>query len=251
MFVFVLLYGPILVSATSSFFSIERGSINWNTFGVSAYVKLANNASILSAVTNTLLVGTISVVLSAALGTGLALYYAYGNARGRDVLQFLIFLPFLMPPIVTGLSLLIFFREIDVPRSLITVTVGHVLFVLAIAYRILLTRVQSMSRSLIEASYDLGATGWQTFIFVILPNLKSALIGAGALAFALSFDETMITVLLTGTENTLPVRLWAMMRTGFTPDINALVTVILCVTTMLCLGIGRYLMPNNLSGAEE
>jgi hypothetical protein len=80
--------------------------------------------------------------------------------------------------------------------------------------------------------------------------VKSALIGAGVLAFALSFDETMITILVTGTQNTLPLRLWAMMRLGFTPDINALVAIILALTTVLVLVAARYLIPKDFAGAE-
>jgi putative spermidine/putrescine transport system permease protein/spermidine/putrescine transport system permease protein len=86
---------------------------------------------------------------------------------------------------------------------------------------------------------------------VLLPNLKSAMLGAAVLAFALSFDETMITIMLTGTENTLPIRLWAMMRIGFTPDINALITIILVLTTVLCCLVGRQLMPKSVMTFDE
>ena len=118
----------------------------------------------------------------------------------RHLLQLIVFLPFLMPPIITGLSLLIFFRELDVPRSLATVIVGHTVFVLAIVYQIVLTRLQALRPSLIDASLDLGASRWQTFRFVLVPNLISAFISAAVLAFALSFDETLITLLVTGTQ---------------------------------------------------
>jgi putative spermidine/putrescine transport system permease protein/spermidine/putrescine transport system permease protein len=158
-------------------------------------------------------------------------------------MQLMIFLPFLMPPILTGLSLLIFFRQAHIERSLVTVVIGHTLFVLALVYRILLARLQALSPSLIEASLDLGASRLQTFRYVLLPHLASAVISAALLAFALSFDETLITLLVTGTQNTLPVRLWAMMRLGFTPDINALVTLILAGTTALCLLVAATLSP--------
>lgn len=115
------------------------------------------------------------------------------------------FLPYVLSPIVTELSLLIFFREAGVPRSLVTVTIGHTAFVLALVYQILLSRLQVLSPSLVEASYDLGASAAQTFHHV-LPYL--AIATAAVLAFALSFDETLITLLVTGTESTLPLRLW-------------------------------------------
>jgi ABC-type spermidine/putrescine transport system permease subunit II len=250
-FVFVILYGPIFVPIVSSFFVVKQGSVDWSQATFGAYVALAGNEGILTAVENTLIVGFSAVVLSLALGTLLAFYYQSGRSRAREFLQFVVFLPFLMPPIITGLSLLIYFREIDFARSLVTVVIGHTVFVLALVYRTILVRLQSLSRSLVEASYDLGASGWQTFRHVLLPNLASAMIGAAALAFALSFDETMITILVTGTDSTLPMRLWAMMRLGFTPDINALVAIVLALTTVLCLVAARHLMPRELAARAD
>jgi len=241
--VFVLLYGPIFVPIISSFFAVKMGAVDWQQPSVDAYIKLVENEGILIAVRNTLIVGASAVVCALALGTAAALYYHSGRSRDRAFLQLLIFLPFLMPPIITGLSLLIFFREIDFDRSLVTVIIGHTVFILALVFRTILVRLEALSASMFEASYDLGASGWQTFRYVILPNLASAMAGAGILAFALSFDETMITLLVTGSDNTLPIRLWAMMRLGFTPDINALVAIILALTTILCLMVARYLMP--------
>jgi ABC-type spermidine/putrescine transport system permease subunit II len=243
--VFVLLYGPLAVPILSSFFEISRGTVDWSRPSLSAYVALPANESVLAALGTTLTVGASAVVLSVAIGTGLALYCRSESAKWRGLLQFLIFLPFLMPPIITGLSLLVFFREADIERSILTMVVGHTVFVLALVYRTIATRLDSLSASLVEASLDLGASSWQTFRLVLLPNLRSAMTGAAILAFALSFDETMITLLVTGTSSTLPVRLWAMMRLGFTPDINALVALILLFTTVLCLLAVRFLMPSD------
>jgi putative spermidine/putrescine transport system permease protein/spermidine/putrescine transport system permease protein len=161
----------------------------------------------------------------------------------RHVLQFVVFLPFLMPPILTGLALLIFFRETDVPRSLATVVIGHTVFVLAIVYQIVLSRLQALKPSLIDASLDLGASRFQTFRYVLLPNLMSAFVSAGILAFALSFDETLITLLVTGTRNTLPMWLWSSMRLGFKPDINALVALILFFSAALAYIAMRVFRP--------
>ncbi|WP_256749988.1 ABC transporter permease [Mesorhizobium sp. Mes31] len=242
----VLLYSPLFVPIVSSFFTISHGDVDWSSPTLSTYVALAENHDILAALRTTLIVGVCTVVLSVVSGTLLALYY-HGRRSGRSVLQFIIFLPFLMPPIISGLALLIFFREIHLERSLLTVIIGHTVFVLAIVYRTVLTRLQSMSRTLVEASYDLGATGWQTFWRIILPNLSSAMVGGAILAFALSFDETMITILVTGTQSTLPVRLWAMMRLGFSPDINALVALILMFTVLLCVLAARFLIPRQVA----
>lgn len=242
----VLLYSPLFVPIFSSFFSVNHGSVDWSKPTLSAYQKLAGNNDILSALRTTLVVGVSTVILSVVTGTLLALY-VHGRGRGGGLLQFLVFLPFLMPPVISGLALLIFFREVGLDRSLVTVVIGHTVFVLAIVYRTVLTRLQSLSGTLLEASYDLGATRWQTFWRIILPNLSSAMIGGAILAFALSFDETMITILLTGTQSTLPVRLWAMMRLGFSPDINALVALILLFTVLLCVLAARFLLPRQVA----
>ena len=248
--VFVLLYGPIFIPIVTSFFNVKYGAVNWDQPSLDAYQKLTENEGILEAVQNTFIVGLSAVVLSLILGTIIALHCNSGQSRGRALLQFIVFLPFLMPPMITGLSLLIFFREVDIPRSMVTIIIGHTVFVLALVYRTILVRLQGIGASLVEASYDLGANAPQTFLYVLLPNLKSALIGAGVLAFALSFDETMITILVTGTQNTLPIRLWGMMRLGFTPDINALVAIILALTTGLVLVAARYLIPKEFAGHD-
>jgi len=242
----ILLYSPLFVPIVSSFFTVTRGTVDWSSLTVDAYRTLFNNNDILAALRTTLIVGLCTVVLSVVSGTLLALYH-YGRGRGRDLLHFIVFLPFLMPPIITGLALLIFFREAGLERSLITIIIGHTVFVLAIVYRTVLMRLQSMSRTLVEASYDLGATRWQTFWRVILPNLSSAMMGGAILAFALSFDETMITILVTGTQSTLPVRLWSMTRLGFSQDINALVALILMFTVLMCMLAARFLIPKQVA----
>lgn len=240
-FVLLLLYGPLFVAIFFSFFTAKGNQVQWNSFSFDAYAKLLDNERIIEALGNTLIVGTAAVALALVLGTLLALYYHNTRSRGRDLLQLVIFLPFLMPPILTGLSLLIFFRQIEFDRSLITVIIGHTVFVLTVVYRNVLARLQTLSQNLVEASFDLGANRWQTFWLVILPQLMPALLAAAILAFALSFDETLITLLVTGTKNTLPMWLWSMMRLGFTPDINALVVLILAGTVVLCLLATRYL----------
>ncbi len=239
-FVLLVLYGPLLVAIFFSFFKYENNAVQWDSFSFDAYRSLVHDEGIIDAVLNTLLVGGIAVSLALILGTALAFYYNGSRSRFRELLQLVIFLPFLMPPIITGLSLLVFFRETDIPRSLITVVIGHTVFVLALVYRIILTRLQTVRASLVEASLDLGASRWQTFRYVLAPSLMSAIGSAAILAFALSFDETLITLLVTGTQSTLPMRLWAMMRMGFTPDINALVTIVLAASTGFALLAIRF-----------
>ena len=233
-FAYVALYVPILLVFVLSFFSMRRGKVRWDTFSLSWYEKLFGNEALGGALLNSLLVGCLAIAVATAFATSAALFvHARPAARSARMLEYVIFLPFLLPPIITGLSLLIYFREAGISRGISTIVVGHALFVSAIIYRIVLTRLNALSRNLVEAAQDLGASRIQTFRYIILPNLRMPLLTAGLLAFALSFDETMITLFLSGTDATLPVRLYAMMRVGFTPEINALVTLILAFSIIL------------------
>lgn len=233
--VFIVLYGPAFMVVLLSFFDINREGIDWASFGFQWYGRLSDNPQMLAALGNTLLVGACAVLLATALALGLAYYMKTGARRGRPFLEFVIFLPFVLPAIITGISLLIAFREVGLERSLVTVTIGHVVLVLAIIYRMVMIRLESLEDSQIEASLDLGANGWQTFLHVVLPQLRSALVTSGLLAFTLSFDETLVTFFLVGGDATLPIRLWAMMRVGFTPEVNALVSIVLVVTITLAV----------------
>ena len=254
-FAYVALYLPILLVFVLSFFSMRRGKVRWDTFSLSWYEKLFGNEALGGALLNSLLVGCLAIAVATAFATSAALFVnARPDTRSARMLEYVIFLPFLLPPIITGLSLLIYFREAGINRGIFTIVVGHALFVSAIIYRIVLTRLNALSRNLVEAALDLGASRIQTFRFIILPNLRMPLLTAGLLAFALSFDETMITLFLSGTDATLPVRLYAMMRVGFTPEINALVTLILAFSILLTVVLAwawrRNAEPNGTRGLQ-
>lgn len=228
--VFAVLYAPAALVILMSFVTVKAGKIDWSSFSFEWYGKFAENTQLIAALTNSLIVGFCSVVISTAIALGLAYYMKSGERSGRSYVEFVIFLPFVLPAIITGISLLIAFRDIGIERSLITVTAGHVVLILAVIYKIIMIRLDTLEASQIEASLDLGANGFETFAYVVLPQLRTSLVASSLLAFALSFDETLVTFFLVGGETTLPMRLWAMMRTGFTPEINALVSLVLCAT---------------------
>lgn len=237
--VLLVLYAPALVAAIFSVFEVKQQNVDFESFSLVWYGRLFSNKDIIGAVVNSLAVAAAAVALALVLGLVIAFYANDPRNRGRRFLELLVYLPFLLPPIITGLSLVIFFREVGVDRSLVTVTIGHVAFLLALTYRLLMTRLRVLPRSMVEASYDLGANGWQTFRHVLFPHMRSAVVAASLLACTLSLDETLITFFLFSDGMTLPIRLWAMMRVGFTPEINALVTLILGVTFVLALLVSR------------
>lgn len=231
--VLAILYAPVIISALFSVVDIQNGVIQWVSFSLAHYTRLLDNPSILKALMTTALVAAVAVTIALILAVLLALYARWEDSMGRRFLELVIYLPFLLPPIVTGLSLLVASSDLGLTRGLFTVIIGHTVFVLALAYRLVLTRLEALPAALVEASSDLGATKAQTFRHIVLPHLSSAIVTGAVLALTLSFDETLITVFLAGDATTLPLRLWAMMRVGFSPEINALVTLVLVISLAL------------------
>ena len=231
--VLIALYAPIAIVVLGAFYLDGHGNFNFSTPTLGYFGSLAANVQIMDALWNTAIVGIGAVIVSVILALVIALYIHARPRRSNGLLQFLVFLPFLLPPLIVGLSLLIFFREIGVPTGLHLVIIGHALFVLALVYRTILNRLTQMGHSMIEASLDLGATPMQTFVRVIWPQIRAAVMIGAVLAFALSFDETLISLFLVGDQNTLPIRLWAMMRLGISPEVNAIATVVLVVSLVL------------------
>ena len=247
--VFAVLYAPLFISALFSLVEVRRGDILWETFSAAPYRTLWSDPSVMEALSNTALVAVVSVAVATVAAVALALYTTSEAAVGRRALELVIYLPFLMPPIVTGLALLVASAGAGVARGLGTIVVGHAVFVLAVAYRLVLTRLESLPRSMLDASADLGASRLQTLRLVLLPHLASAVVTGAVLALTLSFDETLITTFVAGDEMTLPIRLWAMMRVGFTPEINALVTLVLVATIALAALVAWRMRP--VGEAEE
>jgi putative spermidine/putrescine transport system permease protein/spermidine/putrescine transport system permease protein len=233
--VLIVLYAPVVVVVIGAFILTEAGDLDWSNFGLQWFRALADSRQIIDALENTLIVGAGSVLLATIFGCATALYVHGGRGRGHLALQLLIYLPFLLPPLIVGLTLLIYFREIGLPTGLIAVIVGHGLLLLAVVFRTMLNRLAQFGYSQIEAALDLGARPLQVFRLVVLPQIASSLLASALLAFALSFDETLVSLFLVGDQNTLPIMLWAMMRTGLSPEVNALATLVLATSLALVL----------------
>lgn len=244
--VLLVLYSPVLINALYSVVQSRDGQILWDSFSLAAYRSVWSDADVIAALRNTGTVALVAVGTATLLAIAFALYTDREGAVGRRPIELAIYLPFLLPPIVTGLSLLVACAELGVSRGVATIVLGHTVFVLAITYRLVRTRLQSLPRSLVEASADLGANSFQTFRYIVLPQLMSAIVTGALLALTLSFDETLITVFLSGDQMTLPLRLWAMMRVGFTQDINALVTVVLAASIALAVVVAIRMKPAEL-----
>ena len=152
---------------------------------------------------------------------------------GRSTFRAAVVVPLLLPGIITGVAMLTFFATANIPLGLLTVIIGHATFGFPVIFNTVAARLARLPRSLEEAAADLGANPLQAFWRVGLPSIRSALMAGGLLAFTLSFDEIIVTIFLTGNQNTLPMEIWARLRFGLTPEINAAVTIILLVSGLL------------------
>ena len=153
----------------------------------------------------------------------------------------LVLLPIALPGIITGISMLNMFKLMGINLSLETVILGHATGLVAIVVTQVFARLQRFNRRIEEASSDLGARPWQTFFYVTLPNIRSALIGSALLSFTVSFDEIPVTFFLTGRDNTLPMYIYSTLRRGITPEINAVGTVIVVLSLGLIV-LSVYLL---------
>jgi putative spermidine/putrescine transport system permease protein len=165
------------------------------------------------------------------LGTMAAVAISRFQFFGREIFSFLLVLPIALPGVITGIALSSFYTFWGVNFSLWTIVVGHATFCVVIVYNNVLARLRRTSPSLVEASMDLGADGWQTFRFVTFPVLSTALISGALLAFALSFDEVIVTLFTAGAQNTLPIWILGKIRLGQQlPEVNAVVFVVVALT---------------------
>lgn len=233
--ILAFLYIPIAVLVAFSF--NDSRSLSWpmSGFTLEWYRKLAENEQLITALQNSLYVALSATVLTLLIGVPAALALDRLEFPGKGIFRKLVLLPIALPGIITGISMLILFRLIGFGLSLETVIIGHATALLAVVVTQVYARLQRLPRSLDEASADLGAKGWQTFFLVTLPNIRTAVIGAGILSFTLSFDEIPVTFFLTGRDNTLPMYIWSTMRRGLTPEINAVGALIVAASILLIL----------------
>ncbi|HEY0212150.1 MAG TPA: ABC transporter permease [Paenirhodobacter sp.] len=227
------LYIPIWVLIAFSF--NDSSSLSWplSGFTLGWYEKLAGNEPLLRAIGNSFYVAAGATVLTLLIGVPAALALHRINFPGKTLFRRLILLPITLPGIVTGISMLNMFKLVGMPLSLETVILGHATALVGVVVTQVYARLQRLPKSLQEAAFDLGAGPWRSFVDVTLPNIRSAIIGAGLLSFVLSFDEIPVTFFLTGRDNTLPMYIYSTMRRGITPEINAVGTIIVLLSLVL------------------
>lgn len=236
--VFGFLYLPVLILIVFSFNDTRSVAI-FTGFSTEWYIKLASNTELLDAARNSLLVGLIATVTSTVIGTLTALAMDRYRFKLRTTFDANLYLPIVIPEIVMGISLLLFFNQalfpfiqnvfgIRLSTGLHTITLAHIAFDIPFVYVIVRARLADFDRTLEEAAQDLGADEWKTFQRITLPLLMPGIVGGALMAFTLSLDDYLITVFTKGTlEQTMPLYIYSLVRRGVTPEINALSSVLL------------------------
>jgi putative spermidine/putrescine transport system permease protein len=175
--------------------------------------------------------GLISTAIALALGTMAAFAVHRFRFFGREAISLMLILPLALPGIITGMALNSFFAFGGISFSLTTIVIGHATFCIVVVYNNVVARLRRTSGSLTEAAMDLGADGWQTFRDVTLPVVSTALVAGGLLAFALSFDEVIVTTFTAGAQNTLPLWIFGQIRLGQRlPQVNVVVLLVMALT---------------------
>ncbi|MBB3978266.1 spermidine/putrescine transport system permease protein [Rhizobium azooxidifex] len=229
--VFGFLYLPIAVLVLLSF-NDSGLPTSWSGFSTRWYVALAGNGDILRAAWNTLVVAVFATLISTVLGTLLALGMET-RRRKSNGLEALAFAPMVIPDIVLAVALLSLFSRLNLTMGLHTIVVSHVVFDLAFVCSVVRARLKNFDYSIVEASRDLGASGWTTFWRITFPVLLPAIVAGALLAFTLSVDEFIIAFFTAGAGRssiTLPMQIYSMIRFGITPEVNALATIVMGVS---------------------
>lgn len=228
--VYAFLYVPILVLVAFSFNDSKYSSV-WKGFTWKWYVSAWNNPSIVDACRTSLLVALLSTLFSTILGTMAALAIVRFRFRWKPALESFFYLPVIIPEIVIGFATVILFGMIGLRLGVSTIVIAHVAFSLSYVIFVVRARLIGMGNTLEQAAMDLGANELQTFFLVTLPNLMPAIVSAALLAFTISLDDYVITSFVAGgSYSTLPLQIYSMVKTGITPEINAVSTILLVVT---------------------
>ena len=248
--IYLFLYAPIAIVVFFSFNS-AKSTQNFTGFSTRWYGELLQDQTILDAFYTSLKVGVIATLIATVIGTLTALALSRNRFRGQTVADSAIYAATVMPEIVVGVSLLVFFVAAGIGLGVTTIVIAHVAFTISFVTIVVRARLAGMDRSLEEAAQDLGASPIQTFARVTLPLILPGVMAGALLAFTLSFDDFVITFFVSGVgSSTLPLKIYSMLKFGVTPVINALSTVVVLVTLLIILGAGRFLSNDSSRGAS-
>lgn len=247
--VYLLLHLPVLVLVLFSF-NASRYSVSWSGFTLEWYRALLGRADLWRGLRASLVVGFVSTLVATIFGTLIALALARSRVPGRRVLEGLVFLPLVTPEIMVGISLLVLFVLAGIPLGLGTITIAHIAFNISFVVVVVRARLTGMDDHLEEAALILGADELTAFRTVTLPALWPGIAAGALLAFTMSFDDYVITSLVSGAgSSTLPVVVYGMVRRNVEPTVNAISTIILLGTSLLIYSADRLLQDRHRRSA--
>jgi spermidine/putrescine transport system permease protein len=229
----VFLWAPLLLVALFSFHSTGSLTFPFEGFSTRWYDEVFSNEVIRTAAENSLVVATSTALITVLLGTLAAYGLTRTRSRLRGPLSLLFFLPITLPGLFIGIALLVAFSRVEWTLSLVTVTIAHLVYVFPFFFLVARAALERLDPALEETAADLGAGRWTVFRRVTLPQVWPVLVGAAGLAFALSFDEFVITFFVIGPDSTLPLYIWSGLRRTIDPSINAISTLLLAFTMLL------------------
>ena len=233
--VFFLMYLPIAVVVIFSF-NESKLPVRWNGFSLQWYEKLFQNHAMMEALGNSLILAVASCLVSAVIGTlgAVGLSRIYWKTKG--ILEYISLLPLMIPEIILGMVLMAFFYMLGIPFGMLTLLIGHTVFCVPYILMEVKARLAGMDPALEEAARDLGATGFRAFWDITLPLIMPAVVSGSLLAFAMSMDDVVISIFINGPRiSTLPIKVYTQMKTGVTPEINALCTIMLGITFLMII----------------
>jgi ABC-type spermidine/putrescine transport system permease subunit II len=239
--VYVFLYAPMIITALFSVNDSSLQTLPFAGFTTKWFTALFEDEAMVNAIKYSLKVAFVAVAISACAALGFSLILHRMRLRGKAVIEALLASPLVAPGMVLGISLLVIFHSAKIEPGFWTIVAGHASFITPLIMFILLQRLKTSDPSLEQASMDCGAGSLRTFWHVTLPGLRVALIAGCLLGFTLSMDEIAVTFFLAGTEPTLPVYVWGLLRFGFTPEVNAAFTLI-AGGSLLLIGIAGLLL---------
>ena len=238
--ILLFLYAPILVMALMSFNASEFYALPVH-FSLDWYRKLAGNEEILNAAWRSIWIAVVVTVLATTLGTAASIALFRYEFPGKTLLQALLFPPIAIPWLITGTAMLIFFFWVGIGRGTPAVILGHVALALPYVIVVVSARLKTFDIQLEEAARSLGANSWEVTRSVTLPWIASGVVAGGLFAFAVSFDQFVVSYFLAKPGDvTLPVMIYAAIRKGFTPEINAISTIIIGISMAVMLLASRY-----------
>ena len=245
--VYLFLYVPIVVVIALSF-NNSRYAIVWQGFTTEWYEALLTGQTVArvnpdaaySALIYSLEIAVVTVIVSTIFGTMLAFALDRYEFPGKKLFVGVVYMPIIIPSIVMGISLLLFFNIVGVALGIHTAIIAHIAFDISFVAVVVAARLQNFDRALEEAAMDLGANELETFRYVTLPVIKPGVIAGALLAFAMSFDDFVVTFFVIGNQNTLPIFFFSMVRQGISPGVNVVATLIL-VATMALVAVAQWI----------